>query len=90
MVLVEIGYGVVPEHPGKGYATETAGALVSYAFGSGRVRVVRAHTRPEPNDRKPPYFDFGFSPANFQFGCVSGASGVVSKPARMNSMGMAL
>src|SRR5205085_4024880 len=46
---VEIAYGVAPEHQGKGYATEAAEALVNYAFGSGQVRVVRAHTLPEPN-----------------------------------------
>jgi RimJ/RimL family protein N-acetyltransferase len=47
--MVEIAYGVAPEHQGKGYATEAAEALVNYAFGSGQVRVVRAHTLPEPN-----------------------------------------
>ncbi|MDA1277776.1 MAG: GNAT family N-acetyltransferase [Verrucomicrobia bacterium] len=47
--VVEIAYGVSPEYQGKGYATEAAQALVAYAFSSGRVRVVRAHTRPEPN-----------------------------------------
>jgi RimJ/RimL family protein N-acetyltransferase len=46
---VEIAYGVDPEHQGKGYATEAAGALVSYAFTNGQVRVVRAHTLPQPN-----------------------------------------
>ena len=30
-------------------ATEAAEGLASFAFGSGRVRVVRAHTLPEPN-----------------------------------------
>lgn len=47
--LVEIAYGVVPTHQGKGYATEAAEALVTYAFSDERVRVVRAHTLPEPN-----------------------------------------
>lgn len=46
---VEIAYGVEPDHQGKGYATEAAEALVKFAFGSGRVRVVRAHTLPEAN-----------------------------------------
>src|SRR5688572_23753581 len=32
---VEIAYGVAPEHQGKGYATEAAAALVSYAFNRG-------------------------------------------------------
>jgi ribosomal-protein-alanine N-acetyltransferase len=47
--VVEIAYGVTPEHQGKGYATEAAAALVGYAFNDGQVRVVRAHTLPEPN-----------------------------------------
>ena len=47
--MVEIAYGVHPDHQGKGYATEAAQALTTYAFSSGKVRLVRAHTRPEPN-----------------------------------------
>ena len=46
---VEIAYGVEPDHQGRGYATEAAGALVAYAFNSGQVRVVRAHTLAEAN-----------------------------------------
>jgi RimJ/RimL family protein N-acetyltransferase len=47
--VVEIAYGVNLEHQGKGYATEAAQALTTYAFSSGQVRLVRAHTLPEPN-----------------------------------------
>jgi [ribosomal protein S5]-alanine N-acetyltransferase len=47
--IVEIAYGIAPEHQGKGYATEAAHALVDYALASGRVRIVRAHTLPEEN-----------------------------------------
>ena len=47
--VVEIAYGVAPAYQGKGYATEAALALVAFAFNSGRVRVVRAHTLPETN-----------------------------------------
>lgn len=47
--VVEIAYGVAPEFQGRGYATEAAQALVAYAFRSGQVRVVRAHTLPESN-----------------------------------------
>ena len=47
--VVEIAYGVAPEHQGKGYATEAAQALTDYAFASGDVRTVMAHTLPEPN-----------------------------------------
>jgi ribosomal-protein-alanine N-acetyltransferase len=47
--VVEIAYGVDAAYQGQGYATEAARALVRYAFGSGRVRRVRAHTWPEEN-----------------------------------------
>jgi len=45
----EIAYGVAPGHQGKGYATEAAAALVSYALTHAEVRMVRAHTLPGPN-----------------------------------------
>jgi RimJ/RimL family protein N-acetyltransferase len=45
--MVEIAYGVNPERQGRGYATEAAEGLVAFAFGDERVRVVRAHTKPE-------------------------------------------
>jgi [ribosomal protein S5]-alanine N-acetyltransferase len=47
--VVEIAYGVDPAHRGRGYATEAARALVAFAFGSGSVRLVLAHTLPESN-----------------------------------------
>jgi RimJ/RimL family protein N-acetyltransferase len=47
--VVEIAYGVAPEHEGKGFATEAAQALVTYASSSGLVRVVRAHTVAKDN-----------------------------------------
>jgi [ribosomal protein S5]-alanine N-acetyltransferase len=47
--VVEIAYGIAPEHQNKGYATEAAAALVRFAFASGHVRVVRAHTLTEDN-----------------------------------------
>jgi [ribosomal protein S5]-alanine N-acetyltransferase len=47
--VVEIAYGIVPAHQGRGYATEAAGALVDFAFADERVRLVRAHTLPTPN-----------------------------------------
>jgi RimJ/RimL family protein N-acetyltransferase len=45
--VVEIAYGVNPNHQGKGYATEAAEALVRFAFSDARVRMVQAHTLPE-------------------------------------------
>jgi ribosomal-protein-alanine N-acetyltransferase len=47
--VVEIAYGIVSGYQGRGYATEAAAALVAFAFGSGQVRLVRAHTLPTPN-----------------------------------------
>jgi RimJ/RimL family protein N-acetyltransferase len=44
--MVEIAYGVDPDYRGRGYATEAAGALATYAFGREEVRLVRAHTLP--------------------------------------------
>jgi RimJ/RimL family protein N-acetyltransferase len=43
---VEIAYGVSPEQRNRGYATEAAAALVTYAFECADVSVVRAHTLP--------------------------------------------
>lgn len=42
--VVEIAYGVSPENEGNGYASDAARGLVGRAFGSGLVRLVRAHT----------------------------------------------
>ena len=47
--VVEIAYGIVPSFEGQGYATEAASALVGFAFASGHVRLVRAHTLPVAN-----------------------------------------
>jgi ribosomal-protein-alanine N-acetyltransferase len=46
---VEIAYGVVPSHEGRGFATEAAGALVKFASTDERVRLVIAHTLPRAN-----------------------------------------
>ncbi len=44
--LVEIAYGIDPAYQGRGYATEAARALIAFAFGSGLVSLLRAHTKP--------------------------------------------
>jgi len=44
--VVEIAYGINGDYRGRGYATEAARALIDFAFGTGRVRIVRAHTLP--------------------------------------------
>lgn len=43
---VEIAYGIEEPYRGRGYATEAARALTDFALATGKVRVVRAHTRP--------------------------------------------
>lgn len=45
--VVEVAYGIDPPHRGRGLATEAAVGLVRFALASGRVRVVRAHTKPD-------------------------------------------
>lgn len=47
--MAEIAYAVNPNQQGKGYATEAAAVLTAFAFDSGLVRTVRAHTLPQPN-----------------------------------------
>ncbi|MGH7562665.1 MAG: GNAT family N-acetyltransferase [Gemmatimonadales bacterium] len=51
--LVELGYGILPEHQRRGYATEAVGGLVEFAFTSPAVRSVTAQTLPhlEPSIR---------------------------------------
>ena len=46
---VEIAYGIVPSRQGRGYATKAANALVQFALGDPRVKLIRAHTLPESN-----------------------------------------
>ncbi|MGC4006399.1 MAG: GNAT family N-acetyltransferase [Pirellulales bacterium] len=43
--IVEIAYGIEPEHQGRGFATEAATALVAFALADDRVRTVRAHSK---------------------------------------------
>jgi len=47
--VVEIAYAIVPGREGRGYATQAATALVEFALRDPRVRLLRAHTLPEPN-----------------------------------------
>ena len=47
--VAEIAYGIVPAFQSRGYAIETAAAAVAFAFATGGVRLVRAHTPPTPN-----------------------------------------
>ncbi len=44
---VEVGYSVLPQHQGQGFATEMVGALVAWAFAQPGVRLVLAQTMDE-------------------------------------------
>jgi RimJ/RimL family protein N-acetyltransferase len=46
--VVEIGYEIGPEHQGRGFATEAAGAMVTAAFAAGAQAVI-AHSLAETN-----------------------------------------
>ena len=41
-LTVEIGYGIIPAAQNKGYATEAVGALVEWAFATGKVKKIIA------------------------------------------------
>ena len=43
--VAEIGYGVLPEHAGNGYATEATRALCAWAFENG-ASIIEAETAP--------------------------------------------
>ena len=45
--VVEIAYGIAPSYRGRGFATEAARALVSFALERVDVTSIRAHTKPE-------------------------------------------
>jgi [ribosomal protein S5]-alanine N-acetyltransferase len=45
--IVEISYGIVATHRGRGFATEATNGLTRFAFASGRVQLVCAHTKPD-------------------------------------------
>jgi RimJ/RimL family protein N-acetyltransferase len=47
--MAEVAYAVVPVWQGKGCATAAVGKLIAFASGDDRVRLLRAHTRPENN-----------------------------------------
>lgn len=42
--VVELGYGIVPSHQGRGYATEAVKAMVALAWSDPQVRAVTANT----------------------------------------------
>ena len=59
---VEIGYGVLPEYAGNGYATEAVRAMTQWAFGQKDVVFVEAETDPENNPSRRVLEKCGFQP----------------------------
>lgn len=43
--IVELAYGIDAEHQSRGYASEAAAALAEFAFATGKVQTIRAHTK---------------------------------------------
>jgi RimJ/RimL family protein N-acetyltransferase len=60
--MVEIAYGIAPEHQNKGYATEVAAALVEFARADAQVRTIRAHTIESANASTRVLAKCGFQP----------------------------
>ena len=60
--VVEIAYGIAPEHQNKGYATEAAEALVQFARADAQVRTIRAHTIENGNASARVLIKCGFHP----------------------------
>ena len=58
--IVEIAYGIHPDHERQGYASEVAQVLVDYAFSCEEVRLVRAHTLPDAAASKRVLMKCGF------------------------------
>lgn len=60
--MVEIAYGIAPEHRGHGFATEAADALVRFALADPRVNIIRAHTFESQNASTRVLKKCGFQP----------------------------
>lgn len=59
---VEVGYGVLKEHEGKGYASEALKAMTQWAFGQKDVVFVEAETAPDNAASKRILKKCGFAP----------------------------
>lgn len=59
---VEIGYGILKEYEGNGYATEAVKAVVEWAFGNEDVHSVEAETAPDNQASQKILQKVGFKP----------------------------
>ena len=59
---VEIGYGLLPEQQGKGYATEAVQAMTQWAFSQSGVACIQAETEPGNKDSRRVLEKCGFTP----------------------------
>ena len=71
---VEIGYEIAPAFRNRGYATAAVREILKYAFSTGEVHRVLAHTLAEPNASnavlKKAGFEFAGEQANPEVGAV--------------------
>lgn len=62
---VEIGYGLLPEYRGMGYASEAVRAAVDWALKQPGVKAVAAETEPDNTDSQRVLKKAGFVPTGF-------------------------
>ena len=60
---VEIGYGILEEHQGRGYATEAVGAVIAWALQQPGITRVEAETAPDNLASKRVLEKCGFTPS---------------------------
>ena len=80
--MVEVGYGLLPEYRGRGYAIEAVRALFAWAETDPAVRVFRASVSPD-NERSLHLIDkLGFTQVGEQMDPIDGLELVFEKAAR--------
>jgi len=80
--LVEIGYSVVVEHRGRGYARAAIVKLLAWAAAEPAVRTLRASVSPDNAASLHLVASHGFVCAGEQWGDVDGIELILERPAR--------
>lgn len=74
--VTEIGYGILEEYQGKGYATEAVGAVTAWAFRHPGIKAVEAEAAPENRASQRVLQKCGFVPTGetgeegIRFSCI--------------------